>query len=229
MRLRIYALITAEFKAAPIHKFTKHLTGQEFVDYINAIQPYYKAQLPKMSEKEFRKRLMHPIYVEKLKKAPRRLLRKPISLKKVRIPKSFDARKEWSDCDSITLIRDQSGCGACWAIAVASAMSDRYCITKQWAKGYGFQVILSDTEILACCDDCAINGTGTGCTGGYAHKALEYLVDHGTVSGGMYTDRVMRICNADHNHKRLIVASCFKLKLFKKKEPEVFITTVMLH
>ncbi|VDM79352.1 unnamed protein product [Strongylus vulgaris] len=44
------------------------------------------------------------------------------------IPPSFDAREEWRECDSIKYIRDQSNCGASWAISAASAMSDRLCI-----------------------------------------------------------------------------------------------------
>lgn len=30
------------------------------------------------------------------------------------IPNSFDARDEWSTCDSIKSIKDQSDCGSCW-------------------------------------------------------------------------------------------------------------------
>nr|CAI5830576.1 unnamed protein product [Callosobruchus analis] len=30
------------------------------------------------------------------------------------LPEEFDARKQWSKCESIAEIRDQSGCGSCW-------------------------------------------------------------------------------------------------------------------
>nr|ABX45136.1 cathepsin B-like cysteine protease 2 [Callosobruchus maculatus] len=30
------------------------------------------------------------------------------------LPEEFDARKQWSKCESIKEIRDQSGCGSCW-------------------------------------------------------------------------------------------------------------------
>ena len=30
------------------------------------------------------------------------------------IPQFFDARQQWSYCDSLNRIRDQGGCGSCW-------------------------------------------------------------------------------------------------------------------
>lgn len=31
-----------------------------------------------------------------------------------KIPKSFDARKKWPNCDGIKTVRDQGDCGSCW-------------------------------------------------------------------------------------------------------------------
>ena len=47
------------------------------------------------------------------------------------IPASFDARTVWPDCPSLREIRDQGGCGSCWAFGAVTAMSDRICIHSQ--------------------------------------------------------------------------------------------------
>jgi hypothetical protein len=49
----------------------------------------------------------------------------------------FDARTEWPICAKIVgNIQDQAGCGSCWAVAVASAFTDRLCIQRaKMAKG----------------------------------------------------------------------------------------------
>ncbi|KHJ99386.1 hypothetical protein OESDEN_00624, partial [Oesophagostomum dentatum] len=41
-----------------------HLSDQELVDYINKVQHLFKAELPSMSEEEFKSRLMDMKYLE---------------------------------------------------------------------------------------------------------------------------------------------------------------------
>merc|ERR1712136_224051 len=78
------------------------------------------------------------------------------------IPAEFDPRKEWSQCDSISMVWNQGGCGSCWAFGAATAMSDRVCIHSP----NNDQVLVSPQEILACCSYC-----GFGCNGGYTSTA----------------------------------------------------------
>lgn len=47
------------------------------------------------------------------------------------IPATFDSRANWSDCSVIGKIRDQGGCGSCWAFGAAEAISDRICIASK--------------------------------------------------------------------------------------------------
>ncbi|XP_018566064.1 uncharacterized protein LOC108907038 [Anoplophora glabripennis] len=95
------------------------------------------------------------------------------------IPEYFDAREQWPDCPSIRDIRDQASCGACWAFAAVSAMSDRICIHSKSEK----KVKVSAEDLLSCCENC-----GYGCDGGYLEPAWNYWVENGIVSGGEYGD-----------------------------------------
>ncbi|KAL3096432.1 hypothetical protein niasHT_028668 [Heterodera trifolii] len=48
------------------------------------------------------------------------------------LPRQFDAREKWPDCaDIISTITDQGLCGCCWAVASASALTDRICIARR--------------------------------------------------------------------------------------------------
>nr|WAM46959.1 cathepsin B [Colaphellus bowringi] len=97
--------------------------------------------------------------------------------KDVDIPEFFDARENWPKCDSIKLIRDQSGCGSCWAVSTTSVMSDRICIHSNGEK----QIYVSDEDLLSCCVSFF-----EGCSGGYVFDSFEYWRTDGLVSGGPY-------------------------------------------
>lgn len=92
------------------------------------------------------------------------------------IPATFDARTHWPECPSIGLIRDQGGCGSCWAFGAATAISDRICI----ASGRKIQVNISTEDIVACCKDCR------GCGGGNPYDAWKYWQTDGIVTGSLY-------------------------------------------
>jgi len=93
------------------------------------------------------------------------------------LPESFDPREKWPNCPTIREIRDQGGCGSCWAFGAVTAMSDRICIHS---KGE-VQVHVSSENLLSCCYSC-----GFGCNGGFPGAAWSYWVKKGLVSGGQY-------------------------------------------
>ena len=95
------------------------------------------------------------------------------------IPTNFDARKKWTNCKSISEIRDQGSCGSCWAFGAVEAMSDRYCIHSNK------NLEISAEDLVACCASC-----GDGCDGGFPSAAWQYWVDSGIVSGGLYASHV---------------------------------------
>eukprot|EP00066_Takifugu_rubripes_P006749 XP_003971767.1 PREDICTED: cathepsin B [Takifugu rubripes] len=94
----------------------------------------------------------------------------------IRLPDSFDARKQWPDCRTIQQIRDQGSCGSCWAFGAAEAISDRLCIHS----GSKISLEISAEDLLSCCDEC-----GMGCSGGYPSSAWEFWTKKGLVTGGL--------------------------------------------
>ncbi|KAF7257285.1 hypothetical protein EG68_05422 [Paragonimus skrjabini miyazakii] len=91
------------------------------------------------------------------------------------LPESFDAREKWPNCTTIGEIRDQSGCGSCWAFGAVEAMSDRICIHSNGK----VNVRLSARYLLSCCHTC-----GSGCEGGFPSVAWDYWTVSGIVTGG---------------------------------------------
>jgi cathepsin B len=94
------------------------------------------------------------------------------------LPETFDVREKWGGiCSSLHEIRDQAGCGSCWAVAAAAIMTDRTCI----ASNGGTTPNLSALNVLSCCgDQCG------SCAGGYPLYAMRYWRDTGVVTGGEY-------------------------------------------
>jgi cathepsin B len=99
----------------------------------------------------------------------------------VDLPVNFDARDQWgTDCPSLFDIRDQAGCGSCWAVAAASSMTDRICIASNGIR----TPYLSAVDILACCGyQC-----GT-CRGGQPEAAWKYFTTDGCVTGGSWESK----------------------------------------
>lgn len=104
--------------------------------------------------------------------------------KHLEVPKTFDAREKWSSCVSLQEIRDQGPCGSCWAVAAASALTDRFCIATKTA----FNGHLSAEDLLSCCCPCAVS-CGKGCDGGYDDEAWSYFLHTGICTGGDYKSK----------------------------------------
>ncbi|CAG5118285.1 unnamed protein product, partial [Candidula unifasciata] len=104
--------------------------------------------------------------------------RKHLNFKKIQVrdlPDNFDPRTKWTDCPSLSEIRDQSHCGDCWVFGVVEAITDRICI-----KGGG-QVHISAEDVTDCCPQC-----GSGCFGGNPTLVYDWYVTEGIVTGGQY-------------------------------------------
>lgn len=93
------------------------------------------------------------------------------------IPDEYDVRDHYS-CKSFNDIRNQKGCGGCWAFSTAEVISDRYCISSNGEN----QLIVSEMEILTCCKTLNDDPIQAGCSGGDEYDAFNYWVDTGLPS-----------------------------------------------
>jgi len=87
------------------------------------------------------------------------------------LPSSFDMRKQYGHCASVSAIYDQGHCGGCWAFAVAESLGDRFCMR-------GKDVVVSPQDLLACDH----TGHDNGCQGGLCEDAFDYISDNGILS-----------------------------------------------
>ena len=162
LRFAVLAVLLAVACAHSIPHF--EFNSQEHVDYINSLGTTWTAAVTKRFRTEDEARRL----CGALKGGPTLPRKKIVPLKA--IPDTFDARTQWPNCPSISLIRDQGSCGSCWvslecavcaallvlrdfpspfqAFGAVEAMSDRYCIK------YGEQVNISAQDLNSCCRSC---------------------------------------------------------------------------
>jgi len=155
-----------------------HPLSDEMIDQINSVQSSWKAG--RNFDKSELTRVVGMLGTKRDANRPK-LAKVSHQVTEGKLPKQFDARKQWPNCPTISEIRDQGSCGSCWAFGAVEAMSDRYCIASN-AKNI---VQISAEDLVSCCDEC-----GDGCEGGFPASAWQYWVDSGLVSGGLYNSSV---------------------------------------
>ncbi|EYC33868.1 hypothetical protein Y032_0001g136 [Ancylostoma ceylanicum] len=169
-----------DLTSQPSPKGAEQLKGKELVNYVNQHQTLWKAEYSPEVEAYFKHYEGRKVD-KKFSKAPRDPKRVKNIVLDVEPPESFDAREYWPNCPSIPYIRDQSNCVGAYAIAPASAFSDRACIQSNGTIKQHYSAI----EILSCCgDDC-----GYECHYGYPDDAWDYIRRKGIPTGGRYREK----------------------------------------
>jgi cathepsin B len=87
-------------------------------------------------------------------------------------PENFDAREKWPQCFS-SPIYNMGNCTASWAIATASALSNRFCVANP--SEYS-ELMLSPQQLLSC------DTMQRGCNGGDIDTAWNFVEREGLVS-----------------------------------------------
>lgn len=144
-----------DYRKMTIEPSAESLSGQALVDYVNRRQNLWTAKLNERLDsysEGVKWGLMGVNNVHNSIKALKH--QSKTRFLDMEIPKNFDSRQNWPQCQSLRAIRDQSSCGSCWAFGAVEAMSDRICIAS---KGK-LQVTLSADDLLSCCHMC-----GFGC------------------------------------------------------------------
>jgi len=152
-----------------------HILSDLFIDQINQANSTWIAgrNFHPMTSHNYLRTLMG-VHKDAHKHMPPK---KQMLLEDEDIPDSFDPREQWPDCPTIKEIRDQGGCGSCWAFGAVTAMSDRICIHS----GGKQHAHVSSENLLSCCYSC-----GFGCNGGFPGAAWSYWKRKGLVSGGQF-------------------------------------------
>ncbi|KAK6725695.1 hypothetical protein RB195_004173 [Necator americanus] len=163
-----------EYLEQPIREEAENLSGEAFAEFLNKRQSFFTAKYTPNALNILKMRVMESRFLDN---EEGEMLKEEDMDFSEEIPVSFDARDKWPKCTSIGFIRDQSHCGSCWAVSSAETMSDRLCVQSNGT----IKVLLSDTDILACCPNC-----GAGCGGGHTIRAWEYFKNTGVCTGGLY-------------------------------------------
>lgn len=91
---------------------------------------------------------------------------------KVALLRSFDVRSKWPECFKDAPITSQGNCSSSYAVAAASSMANRFCISDPDTHK---SLRLSAQQIVSCDD------TNRGCKGGMMHSAFHYMEKTGLV------------------------------------------------
>ncbi|TPP67000.1 Preprocathepsin cathepsin L [Fasciola gigantica] len=99
----------------------------------------------------------------------------PYRAKNRAVPTSID----WRESGYVTEVKDQGGCGSCWAFSTTGAMEGQY------MKSQRINISFSEQQLV----DCSGDFGNHGCSGGLMEKAYEYLRHFGLETESSYPYR----------------------------------------
>ncbi|RZB41249.1 Peptidase C1 and/or Propeptide C1 domain containing protein, partial [Asbolus verrucosus] len=151
--------------------------SDEFINSINAAQSSWRAAKvwPENTTEEFLNGLSGAVDPETyLHEYKHQIDYRPKFRGESHLPDDFDAREKWPKCSSIGTARNQGKCGSCWAVAVASVFTDRYCISMRGKANMNF----SAEDIMSCCGELCL-AKKEPCRGGRVDSAWKFVKQRG--------------------------------------------------
>ena len=120
---------------------------------------------------------------------------------------------DWRSQKKVTGVKNQGGCGSCWAFAAVGAVETNYAIQTGKRKQFAEQEYL----------DCTYSSSRDGCKGGWYHEAWDYSKSSGrlaTAAAAPYKEKDGS-CSYSRVHNGLIGAVITGSKSIRKGEGNV--------
>ncbi|KAE9550730.1 hypothetical protein FO519_006064, partial [Halicephalobus sp. NKZ332] len=125
-----------------------------------------------MTDEEFKKLLLPLDYYKNLRKQPTFI--KEIDKDMRETAKNIPPRFDWREKGVVTAVKNQNGCGSCWAFATVATVECAYAIAHGQLRN------LSEQELLDC------NLENNACNGGDVDKAFRFVHEQGLMSEDAY-------------------------------------------
>lgn len=105
---------------------------------------------------------------------------------------------DWQAAGKVTAVKNQGGCGSCWAFSATAAQESAILLET------GETVSLSEQQLV----DCSRSYGNQGCNGGWMDSAFEYVMDHGLTTTSAYPyvarDQACKIDMGDFKIKKYV-------------------------
>ncbi|CAI0435936.1 unnamed protein product [Linum tenue] len=166
-----------------------------------------------LTPKEFRRQYLG------MRKSKNNMLRLPADANKAPIlptsdlPDDFD----WRDHGAVGKVKDQGGCGSCWAFSTAGALEGAHFLAT------GELVSLSEQQLVDCdheCDPSEYGACDAGCNGGLMTSAYEYTLK----AGGLEREEAYPYTGTDGTckfDKSKVVASVSNFSVITSDEDQI--------
>jgi len=88
------------------------------------------------------------------------------------LPTSVD----WREKNAVTMVKDQGVCGSCWTFGTTGSVEGTYAVK------YGKLISVSEQQIVDCAWTLDIGQGDSGCDGGFAGPAMQWIMDNNGIA-----------------------------------------------
>jgi C1A family cysteine protease len=111
----------------------------------------------------------------------------------------YDSSFDWRDYEVVTGVKNQGGCGSCWAFSAVGAMESALLINDNTP---GIDLDLSEQFVVSCDND------NYGCCGGYMYRVYDFLTNSGTIYESCFPYNSSGTCKCNRFFCRNITSAC---------------------